>query len=589
MAGRVDAALTLHPPIMGGNSSKRSQLTAAAADQPLERTQKESEAGASVHDDVGPTASFAPTPSPSRPPTASASAVSLSSAQPAASQWHHLPLDLLLLVADCVPSYRVLLPLSSTCRRMHALIHDGHVSALSQTESCANSLPTRASCWRRHPTVSVSLYCGFLKVDNTAFALDNRGQLFVSSVLTSLRSIQSLELSYDCPRGPHPTLLNPLRHFNRLRSLALVLSNESIAREQSLTIQLSTTLLSLPSLVSLSLKAHPAPSVDIAVLLGTGTLQRLVSERLLHITLDAAQYKQLTAPAVPSQDNDEGSGKQPSIYPSIQSVASFGRSDAPTLRDILRVFPEVRHVAMDNRTQLNIREVSQLDNIDTLPRLDSLHVYVNSLQNVHRGLGSGLAPRLRCVSLSWDTLIEESNRDAISETLALTVTLEQLTITGGALTMCRVDVVLENVPSIFQNVQLAHLTYLQFTGGLLPADIDYLLSPTSPPAFAASLTHLALAVRWADMQRATAALPFLPALYPSLQRCHIELQSSCSNGWVAAADDDTEWRVAVSALRSKLGAVWCESEAAVRMARLDVAWRRSVGLPAVSDDMLGRG
>ena len=77
--------------------------------------------------------------------------------------------------------------------------------------------------------------------------------------------------------------------------------------------------------------------------------------------------------------------------------------------------------------------------------------------------------------------------------------------------------------------------------------------PSSPPVFAASLTHLALAVRWSDMQQAAALLASLADVYLSLQRCHVEL--SVAN--LVAGDDTNVWLAAVAALRVRLGAVWC--------------------------------
>ena len=64
-----------------------------------------------------------------------------------ASRWNTLPLELLVLIADCLPSYRLLLPLSSTYRHYYELI-------LKESEP---SVSVRLSCWRRHPPVRVAL------------------------------------------------------------------------------------------------------------------------------------------------------------------------------------------------------------------------------------------------------------------------------------------------------------------------------------------------------------------------------------------------------------------------------------------------
>ena len=253
------------------------------------------------------------------------------------------------------------------------------------------------------------------------------------------------------------------------------------------------------------------------------------------------------------------------------------------MRHILRLFPNVQHVALSSLVPLVIRELSKQADASAPCQLESLHAYVNQLQDIDGALHGEAVCQLRCLSLRWDTFVLTDFRVGISNTLTLLPHLQQLAITGGMFVSQRYDLDLETLPSLFRNVQLSQLTYLQFTGVLFPADIDHLLSLTSPPTFAASLTHLALTVRWSDVRRAAASLHLLPAIYPSLQRCHVELTIS---NYVADGVPE-EWRAAVDGLRVRLGAVWCESEAAVREARCDVAWRRSAGLPDVADKQLG--
>ena len=70
---------------------------------------------------------------------------------------------------------------------------------------------------------------------------------------------------------------------------------------------------------------------------------------------------------------------------------------------------------------------------------------------------------------------------------------------------------------------LSRLVYLEFLNGLALADLTYLLSPTSPPAFAAQLTHLALSVDWQNRATAAALLSPLPSTYTS----HAHVGSQC--------------------------------------------------------------
>ena len=484
-------------------------------------------------------------------------------------------------MADCVPSYRLLLPLSSTCRHFYELIHEEDISALAQATNTIHDVSVRVSCWRHHPTVHVAITRTAIAVDGCSHSLEQRDDLFVSYVLTSLRNVPFLELSYSCAGGPHAANLYPLRHFSHLRSLVLLLGAEHSTRQQNLTTHLSAALFSLPSLLSLT-AVWPSIWVSSSVILGPDTLSRLARERLLHLTTHELQYDQLTMPVQSLGRRKRNSTPQSTTYPLVQSVASAGRFRGWTLPIILHVFPNVQHVALGRHVGLNVGEMSQVGASTTLFRLDSLHVHVNGVQGVQQALSGGMICQLRCLSLRWSDLHVPSNRDNIRGMLALLPNLQQLAVTGGNKVLLRSHVDYASIPSFF-SAPLPQLSYLQL-GGLLPADIDYLLSSSSPPAFAVSLTHLVLAVRWSERLHAAALLPVLTDLYPSLQQCHIKLQLS---NRVGAAIAGEEWLSTVAALRVRLGAVWCESEAAVREARCDVAWRRSAGLPDVADELLG--
>ena len=542
----------------------------AANNNSLKRTRAETEAerDQAAIDDAAPPAIASSTSSSSLSSSSSSSSFSSSSSSSFSSDWHNLPLELLVLIADCVPSYRLLLPLSSTCRRLYELIHEEDTSGVLQTANAIHGVAVRLSCWRHHPLVQVTVGAGHVRVDlSRMFVIEERGALFVSSVLTSLRAVPHLDLVYTNTGGPHAVFLHPLRHFTYLRSLTLEVDDEvDMTRQQNLAANLSAALLALPSLVSLT-ATHLDGSSSLAQVVETSALQRLVSERLLHITLNQTQYEQLTTPEISLGRRTRR--LQSLLYPRLVSVA-FVDTDGPTLVDILRVFPNVQHVAVSSDTVLDVTEMSQHAGEAPAFCLDSLHMRIDRVQCVS---GSGLRCQLRCLVLHWDHDVLPEQRVAISALLALMPQLTQLAIAGGTSIKQRSHVVLPEIPSIFDtdDVQLPALTYLQFTGGLLRRDIEYLLSTTSPPSFAASLTHLVLCLRVHDIRLIT-HFAVLPVLYPSLQKCHIGLlQFPCNV-------EPEEWQRGVTALRTQLGSVWCDSAEEVQMARADMKWRYIVGL-----------
>ena len=194
---------------------------------------------------------------------------------------------------------------------------------------------------------------------------------------------------------------------------------------------------------------------------------------------------------------------------------------------------------------------------------------------------------IRCLSLRWRiyyTITESrQSRAVVAELLKLMPSLTQLSI-ADTHWLVYDDDQLTAMPSIFSSCAglLPELTYLQFSDdNLLTQDIEYLLSASSPPVFAASLTHLTLSVRRSDYHIA-GRLSLLPIIYPNLQRCHVGLEYGSNH-----IRGSQEWHTAVAALRSLLGSVWCDSEEEARMARSDVEWRLSVGLPAIVDECTG--
>ena len=504
----------------------------------------------------------------------SSSATSFASASSSSrphTSWHDLPLELLLLIADFVPTHQLLLPLSSTNRRFYELIHEETTSGVTHSSNSIHELAVRVSCWHHHAPVHVLIDDTDAVVDSKVFSLEDHDASFMSRVLTSLRNVPHLEFAYSCPGGPHASNLAPLRHFHHLRSLTLLLGGEDATRRHNLAANLSTALLSLPSLVSLTISHCDDTHTD-ALLVEPRTLQRLVDERLLHLSVGRLQYEQLTnaANCIGPRKRDK---RPPFVYPRIVSV-TLSDSYPPPLSKWLPVFPTVQHVTLSDNAELDIEETSRKSGLDTLFRLVSLQLREIHCQRWLAALKEGHVCRVRCLSLRRSDFREPNGNTTISEVLSLMPTLTQLAITGNC-----IEYEASDAPSLFgmRAGLLPELTYLQNNFWLNLADIALILSPHSPPAFAASLTHLALCVRWSDWP----AVAALATVYPNLQRCHVEVQHY---GDV----DMTKWHTAIAVLRQQLGSVWCDSSDDVREARLDVEWRRSAGLPPVSDESLGR-
>ena len=102
---------------------------------------------------------------------------------------------------------------------------------------------------------------------------------------------------------------------------------------------------------------------------------------------------------------------------------------------------------------------------------------------------------------------------------------------------------------------------------LPPALWAYLLTPTSPPAFAQQLTQLTLRVDFADRLAAAALLPALPAMYPSLTRLRVGVLKRDTQQKVRLLLEQrileapcAEWDAAVYALKNSVGAAWDAEE-----------------------------
>ena len=102
------------------------------------------------------------------------------------------------------------------------------------------------------------------------------------------------------------------------------------------------------------------------------------------------------------------------------------------------------------------------------------------------------------------------------------------------------------------------------------ADVDYLLSPHhSRLSFSAALTHLWLAVSASEVEQVSALSPCLPDLYPHRSHCHVLYRQN------TPAAVRAKYECAWTALRERLGAIWCTDAEQFEQVRLDKQWRRA--------------
>ena len=501
------------------------------------------------------------------------------STSPRQSQCNILPPELLVHIVDFVPSFHMLLPLSSTCRHFYELVHEESVSGVLRSANAVNELSSRLRCWRHHPLVHVELSPSLLKVADCSFNLQQRDSSFVSYVLTSLRNLPHLQLVYICGGSSHATYLYPLRHFTHLRSLVLALGGERAATASNLSSTLATALLALPNLADLTVQSGFFVN---SLVLDTAMLQRLTRERLLHLTLNGRQYDQLMMSAE-LLGTRRRKGNEPITYPNVQSVAvnTVTDSDTTTLRNIRRTFPNLKHIALSNNVGLDATELIRCGELEAvLGGLDSLYAHAHKLVCPQPALEPAMGCGLRCLYLWAESWYQ--TRSQITAILTLTPLLEQLAIAGDSAAS-----ILDDDPKALLSVfddrhPLPKLTYLQFTAGLLISDLDFLLSSASPPAFAATLTHLELHERCNAGRRAADLLASVPTLYPSLQRCRISMKQTAHERRLVPLHG---WRVESDGAVLMTGAT--VSSGAVREDRSDVAWRRAADLAPVTDECLG--
>ena len=523
-----------------------------------------------------------------------------STTRPLPSGWLDLPAELVVCVTRFLP--RFALVLSSVHRRLYALIRgssegwppivSGATSASSSSSSSGSS--AHVAFWRDMPlaTVIVDELCALVEVE----VEQRRVQLFaredpssVPSVLASLRDVPVCRFVVMASRGPpiisRPVLLtclHALRSFAQLTSLSLELErNPRHGRPVAPDPVLDALATSLHSLHQLrSLQVYTGSVAVISGLWSTNkalraVLRRLCREQIEHIGLPDAWLRELTR-------HDKHSRAAAPPMPRVRSFEYTGtcgwdhqgRDKAAV--DLLAVFPSLTHADLPYHNDKLILLRPTLPRVATLRlNLDWLDVRDSSAYTVPAAHSSSqqaalLAHPLQtlCVLDRWP---REWKLEQMRRLLSLTPHLRQFAVTDRAGDDRELPI--PYGPQMLTALQpLTNLTYLQIDTSVEARDLRCLLTPASPPAFAASLRQLALVCRVQSRRAIAKLLPSLPSMYPALTHCHIGAAKAMSM-WSASSE---RWDAAVQVLKTALGPAWCESKADVVAWRADVMWRREL-------------
>jgi len=523
-----------------------------------------------------------------------------SPSRPSSSDWLDLPAELMLLsVTRFLPNYRFLLVLSSVHRRLYELIHrpsvGGKSSASGPTSSSASSSFTRTLFWQHVGPVRVVLIDESqqrqvsLHVERYRAVLSNRkAAMALPRLLHSLRSVLACSL-HLCAGYRQPfistqwlqTCWQALGEYSHLTSLRLALDCTPTGKHQPPARQaavdtLVTSLNSLHHLNCLELDGGVEwlISNDLPKALCT-TLRRLCSEQLEHVALSEGWLQ-----AVAWQE------EQCSIaYPSMPRVRSFKFTSQ--FRHIsaiasLAAFPSLTHVDLTSHQATAHIPFAQL------PPVSSLRFNLGSLTtDTSTALPTARTREAAVSVLPVQTLcvlgtLTAAGSYQLRDLLSCTPDIQQFAM-GPQAGQWRHSPTFFDTDVLAALHPLANLTYLQLDYGLCDEDWQSLLTPATPPAFATSLLHLALCCHPDERDTAAALLPSLPSMYPALTHCHVDGQ--VAETLVRGADslEIQQWKAAVKALRTALGAVWCESAAEVVAWRADVMWRREAYIVAEAD------
>jgi len=483
---------------------------------------------------------------------------------PPLSHWAQLPTELLSLLVSC-STLRGVATVALVNRRLHQL--------LLRANQHSNRI------WRDYPPVSLVVKERYKEDTTVALIVKERAVLvgderfdgthhfdqFASSLLSALRHVTALRFSFEVSLNIHNgqfnalvAVLGSLRHFTQLRSLEVRCESDTAGES------LAAALDSLPSLTSLELHGYRRTLDHIAA------LHRLCSTQLDHLGLPRSQLYFLVQhrqrAAMPHL-------RSLAVTPSVHDWMFRGTVDG----SFVDQFPSLLHLTVSCETFLQ-----QLKSIQ-LPPLLSFTVHVRDISQADLTHIATRTFRLICPAVEgvpWGARYHK-----LYSVLKSAPRMQQLSLSDHSVRTADSHCAVHDFVTLGAS-SLPHLVHLDFIRGLSLADLTYLLRPTppftyiylptSPAAFTAQLTHLALRVHWDDRGAAAALLPRLPSMYPALTHVHVGVQPQPNNEQLDAC---AEWDAAVLSVRAAVGSAWCDSVDDVVAWRENVAWRRSVGMP----------
>ena len=485
-------------------------------------------------------------PSPSTPVSIPPSSISKSHSS---RRWADLPAGVLLLIVSHT-SFRDVDRLAHVNRRLQRLV------VLEPAVGAASH-----SVWRHWPLVTFEVEEGYrnerwVRVNDDCIDCADRGVDFVSSLLFVVQDVTALHLTFRTYGPPHEgvsiALYSSVQHFTQLRSLKLL----GVVHFTPVYVALAAALDSLPSLVQLELRIV-RDTYD-----GTlaASLHRLCSEQLDHLSISSDQLLSVIQCL------------QGTAMPRLRSLTVTPGALLKPLNTVdgsfIDWFPSLSHLTVWCRGFMRMVPSSQM------LHLTSLTVHVPSTTVLDH-----IDTRTLCFVCTERRPAEWSG-PAITDMLERAARIQQLSISYPDNDKPAGDFISPVFPptsALFPG--FARLSYLDYIDGLTLADITYLLTSSSPPVFAAQLTHLALRVHEWDRAEAAILLTSLPSMYQSLTHVHVGVLDRWKHARLA---DCIEWDVAVQSVRAAVGTAWCTSVDDVVAWREDVAWRREAGLPAQS-------
>ena len=536
---------------------------------------------------------------------------SLAHGRSPALSWSSLPVDLMPLVAQFLPSIVDLLRLSRLSRSFHGLLY--HSDSVSR------------ACWAHAPTVCLRLnrsgsltLCESTDSSECSLPRDDEPQptsvcipLFTSAhsptfsspprterlqrIFHCLRHLPavSLHVSLSVPDAL-PLLLSFLRQLPHLRQLAAAFTLTDDVEMPALEAIAGLASLQALDISRLSL-VFPTPGSGPLALSPGRCMPALAPalRRLRHLTLWGDDLEHLTAQSV--------------LLPHCASLTIAGHNPhyaleeggSGRLHSLLRSFPALRYLALPSQWHLPSAHA-----VESRGWRQLQHLKYNLAQHwaVHSppalpGLRS-LHLELRCgvVDLEQPWVARQgqlSLEDEVTSTLALLApTLTQLTLTAPCLTYSAVERTVDssfklNIRALNALQQLT-LLFLDCAELISKKSLSHLLLPNDLLACRGSLRALGLVLKVNCVLRVLACFQPQDA-FPALDKCHIRCHDDTAehDGYrfdLGMKRERLEEHTYLDQLiRHKLGDTWATEEQLLE-ARVDAQWMKTEGLRCARED-----